>query len=89
MKKSRPFEARYPGKCGNCGSKFSAGTKVAYGDRGIGHVGCLPTGVDKAADREFQDGLDEGRRYSDDVKRYGREMAEQWEMEAEIVRGYW
>lgn len=37
-------------------------------------------------DHEYAMGQMEGRRYLDDVKTYGRDLAEQWEMEAEMGR---
>lgn len=36
--------------------------------------------------REYAQGVAEGERYSSDVKLYGRELAEEWEMEAEMAR---
>jgi len=35
---------------------------------------------------EYQQGRADAERYLDDVKTYGRELAEQWEMEAELAR---
>ena len=37
-------------------------------------------------DAEYAQGYAEGQRYSSDVKTYGRELADQWEMEAELAR---
>lgn len=37
-------------------------------------------------DAEYAQGLAEGERYMSDVKLYGRELAEEWEMDAELAR---
>jgi len=35
---------------------------------------------------EYAQGYAEGKRYVNDVKTYGRELADQWEMDAELAR---
>lgn len=37
-------------------------------------------------EQEYQLGLAQGRQYSNDVRMFGRELAEQWEMDAELAR---
>lgn len=39
-KRSRAFEARYPGRCGLCDDDFEAGDGVCYFEDEICHVDC-------------------------------------------------
>jgi hypothetical protein len=102
---SRPFYAKFPGKCGKCGTcsnPIAVGERIVRATKGYAHAACaktakrqLPVVGHTGAQRdpelarmnaEYEAGLADGERYMSDVKLYGRELAEEWEMDAEMAR---
>lgn len=80
------FRAKYAGTCKHCKTPINVGQSISGGrSTGYWHASCAPS-QDSRADQQYWRGRNEGHQYSQNVKTYGRELAEQWEMEAEMAR---
>jgi len=79
------MQARYAGHCTLCGTPILAGADIGKHKRQWVHINCRPSD-DSAADREYWKGRGEADRYCQDVKFVGQELADQWEMEAQMAR---
>ncbi len=84
------MNARYAGKCRQCGTAIRVGESILWArGEGVLHVGCDPgfvyeeTGETGSA---YAQGRAEAQRYSDEVKIYGRELADQFEAQDELAR---
>lgn len=89
---------KYPGVCRDCGRELPKGERARW--YGRGKVYCLDRNhgdapvdddyvqrqIDRRENAEYERGKAEARQYLNDVAIYGRELAEQWEMEAELNR---
>lgn len=85
----RTMTAKYAGTCAGCNRRFKKGTRIKWSraTRETWHENCAPTGRDGAYtrdDREYLAGVADANRYMDDVRIYGRELAEAWEIEREM-----
>jgi hypothetical protein len=95
------MKAKYSGYCRECGEPIEVGDEILW-TRGLGatHVNC-PVAVSDYHDSdydepidpqiardeaEYQRGVAEAQQYIDNKRIYGSELAEQWEMEAELAR---
>ena len=67
-----------------CANEIIAGEIEAM----LGDEGAVLSGRadQQRMDAEYAQGYAEAKQYSSDVKAYGRELADQWEMEAEMAR---
>ena len=80
------FTAKYPGACHECGTPIRTGQHIeSVGRRKYRHVNCRPSGS-KGADSEYRAGLQDGHRYSQEVKAYGRGLADRFAMDDELAR---
>jgi hypothetical protein len=90
------FEARYDGTCCHCDAPITVGQMIKMSGKQYRHVCCPPIQDDEPEmfedkqrridNAEYAKGYAEGKQYSSDVKTYGRELADQWEMDAEMAR---
>lgn len=91
---------KYDGVCRKCGEEIPAGSK-AHWARGAGvwcQGGCDSADVNPdpeiaqahreqaRMDSEYNAGVADANRYLDDKRFYGEELADQWEMDAELAR---
>lgn len=79
------FKAKYRGSCRHCGTAIMIGQLIAGSGGSYSHKDCLPSGS-RSADRQYWQGRGDGQRYSDDVKTYGSELANQFAMDDERAR---
>jgi hypothetical protein len=89
--------AKFAGSCRKCGDHIEKGDSILWGrNEGANHANCpIDDGsdydepVDPQAARdeaEYQQGRAEAQQYIDNKAIYGSELAEQWEMDAEMGR---
>lgn len=87
--------ARYAGRCKLCGGTIQAGERVNWAKHwGTSHLagGCDGSGLtrdewdgQRARDEaDYQRGMAEADAYLSDVRIYGQELADQWEMDREM-----
>tara|TARA_Y100000034_G_scaffold112648_1_gene146845 strand:+ start:537 stop:791 length:255 start_codon:yes stop_codon:yes gene_type:complete len=79
------MKAKFESCCLRCGTTIKVGASITEHKYSWIHSNCVPSG-DSRADSEYYAGLRDGHNYSQDVKAYGRELADAWEMEAEWAR---
>lgn len=90
------MKAKFEGHCRLCGTTIVAGSEISrHQDPNAEsefltraawvHSNCVPS-QDPEADQEYWKGRHEGHTYSQNIKIYGSELANAWEMEAEMAR---
>lgn len=86
---------KYPGKCRDCGVTLEPGDRARW--YGRGRIYCedenhgsdddyVAREIKRRENAEYAQGKADAERYLSDVATYGRELAEAWEMEAELGR---
>lgn len=85
---------KYPGRCRECGERLPRGTVARW--HGRGHVTCnsmcnadddfVERQIQRRNHADYERGKMEAKNYLNDVATYGRDLAEQWEREAELAR---
>jgi hypothetical protein len=99
MAKFRTITVKFAGECRRCGTTIPKGTRARWAKgRGLWCLGgCDEDSADRAEadlarreqermDSEYAQGVADAERYLSDKRMYGEELAEQWEMEAELAR---
>lgn len=83
----RAMTAKFDGKCKGCGVRVRKGDRILWGrSEGTYHAGCQPL-ADPAAAAEYQQGRADADRYMANREIYGAELADAWELEAELRDG--
>ena len=86
---------KYPGKCRDCGRRLERGESAAWAGRGRVYCANSCTSEDddfierqiqRRNNAEYEKGKSEARQYLNDVATYGRELADEWERDAELAR---
>jgi hypothetical protein len=94
--------AKFAGRCRECGDRIEKGDSILWGrNEGARHEHCPspePSHYDDSDydepidpqiardEADYQQGVAEAQQYLDNKRMYGAELAEQWEMEAELAR---
>lgn len=87
MTVSKVFTARYAGRCHGCATAITPGQACRYAGRLLYHDQCRPSN-DRAADREYYQGIQDTERFHENRAMFGAETAERMEIEREMREGW-